>query len=373
MPDKHLHIVTHDVPYPADFGGVIDLFYKIKTLHHLGIKIHLHCFTKNRPQQEELNKYCVSVNYYRREKNFSGISLRLPYIVNSRRSAALLRNLQNDTYPILLEGIHCTYLLQAGKLNDRQVLLRLHNIEFEYYYNLAKNEEGIIRRLFLLSESKLLKKYEKRIANKAMIIAVSKEDARLYQELFAAQQTSFLPVFVPYNSISSKKGMGAYCLYQGNLSINENEEAVTWLLENVFNDLSIPFIIAGNNPSNKLLHKVKQYKNVSIAANPSDLQLQKLIADAQVNVLPSFNKTGVKLKLLNALFNGRHCLVNNAGVIGSGVEQFCTIAETAAEFKACINYLFEHDFAHLELQQRQNILKYYNNELNAQQLISWLH
>jgi hypothetical protein len=373
MPDKHLHIVTHDVPYPADFGGVIDLFYKIKSLHQFGVKIHLHCFTKKREQQEELNKYCVSVDYYEREKNFSGLSFRLPYIVNSRRSSALLRNLKKDQYPILLEGIHCTYLLQANKLNDRQVFLRLHNIEFEYYYNLAKNEHSIVRRLLFLSESKLLKKYEKNIANKAMIIPVSKQDETLYREIFAAQQTSFLPVFVPYNSINSKKGIGEYCLYHGNLAINENEEAVIWLLENVFNDLSGTFIIAGRAPSYKLQLLAEAHPHAKLIPNPTDSQLQELIANAQINVLPSFNKTGVKLKLLNALFNGRHCLVNKAGVAGSGVEHFCFIAETAVEFKAAINNLYEYDFAHLEIQQRQNILKYYNNDLNAQQLISWIH
>ena len=373
MPDKHLHIVTHDVPYPADFGGVIDLFYKIKSLHQFGIKIYLHCFTKTRKQQEELSKYCISVTYYERDANFSGISFRLPYIVNSRRSAALLRNLQKDNYPILLEGIHCTYHLQADKLNDRQVFLRLHNIEFEYYYNLAKNENSITRKLFFLNESRLLKKYEKRIANKAMIIAVSKRDEQLYQQLFSAKQTSFLPVFVPYNSINSKKGMGEYCLYQGNIAINENEEAVIWLLENVFNDLPVPFIIAGKDPSHKLYLLIEKYKHVTLVTNPSDKELQHLIANAQINVLPSFNKTGVKLKLLNALFNGRHCLTNKAGVAGSGVEQFCFIVESTTEFKASINHLYEHDFAHLEIQQRQNILKYYNNDLNAQQLISWIH
>lgn len=371
--ENHLHIVTHDVPYPADFGGVIDLFYKIKSLHLLGVKIHLHCFTKNREHQDELNKYCVSVNYYKREQNFSGLSFQLPYIVNSRRSGALLRELQKDTYPVLLEGIHCTYYLQAGKLNNRKVFIRLHNIEFEYYYNLAQNEHGRFKRLLLLNESKLLKAYEKKIANKAMIIAVSKQDAQLYQELFAAEQTHFLPVFLPYNSINSKKGMGEYCLYHGNLSINENEEAAIWLLENVFNDLPIPFIVAGRNPSNKLQSIAGKYKNVTLITNPSDTILQELIADAQVNVLPSFNKTGVKLKLLNALFNGRHCLVNIAGVIGSGAEQFCAIAETPDEFKAYVSHLYQYDFAHLELQQRQNLLKYYNNEQSAQQLISWIH
>ena len=44
MPDKHLHIISFDIPYPPNYGGVIDVYYKIRTLHKLGIKIHLHCF-----------------------------------------------------------------------------------------------------------------------------------------------------------------------------------------------------------------------------------------------------------------------------------------------------------------------------------------
>ena len=37
MQEQHLHIITHDVPYPADFGGVVDLFYKIKWLSKIGV------------------------------------------------------------------------------------------------------------------------------------------------------------------------------------------------------------------------------------------------------------------------------------------------------------------------------------------------
>jgi glycosyltransferase involved in cell wall biosynthesis len=371
--EKHLHIVSLDVPFPADYGGMIDIFYTIKALHQQGIKIHLHCFTKGRKPSDELNKYCVEVNYYERKTNFLGFVFQLPYIVSSRRSHKLLAALQKDNYPILLEGIHCTFFLQNNKLHDRKIAVRLHNVEFEYYDNLAKNELQNRRKLFFLRESNMLKAYEKKIADKAFIIALSKQDIKVYQELFEAKQINFLPAFIPYNLISSKKGTGNYCLYHGNLSVNENEQAVLWLVDNVFNDLSMPFIIAGKDPSEKLQEIVKKYPRVSLVANPSDNKMQELIVDAQINVLPSFNKTGVKLKLLNALFNGRYCLANKAAVEGSGTEHFCTIAATAAEFKTYISYLFEQDFGYLELQQRQNLLKYYNNELSAQQLISWIY
>jgi len=31
-----LHIISFNIPYPPDYGGVMDVFYKIKALHDLG-------------------------------------------------------------------------------------------------------------------------------------------------------------------------------------------------------------------------------------------------------------------------------------------------------------------------------------------------
>ena len=106
MEDKHLHIVCMDVPYPVDYGGVFDLFHKIRCLHGAGVKIHLHCFEYGRGEQDSLNEYCDAVNYYARHEGHKGFSHRLPYIVCSRSSGRLLDNLLQDEYPILLEGIH---------------------------------------------------------------------------------------------------------------------------------------------------------------------------------------------------------------------------------------------------------------------------
>ena len=148
MKEKHLHIITHDVPYPADFGGVVDIFYKIKTLSESGIKIHLHCFQNKRPAQKEMEKYCVSVNYYQRKMGISGISLRLPFIVSSRRNKTLIENLQKDNYPVFIEGIHCSFPLYKNILSERKMLLRLHNVEFEYYHHLAKHENHFLKKIY---------------------------------------------------------------------------------------------------------------------------------------------------------------------------------------------------------------------------------
>jgi glycosyltransferase involved in cell wall biosynthesis len=373
LTDKHVHIVTHDVPWPADYGGVIDLFYKLKALHAQGVNIHLHCFTQGLMPQEELNKYCFSVNYYQRKKNISRISLSIPFIVNSRVNDALIANLQKDNYPILLEGIHCTYYLNNNQLTNRKVIVRLHNVEFEYYKQLAKHESNFLRRLYFLYESKLLKKYEQGIANKATLLAVSNQDAELYQQLFNVKDIHYLPVFLPYTLAVGKEGKGCFCLYHGNLGINENEKAAIWLLQHVFNKLEIPFVIAGKNPSNKLQKLAHNHQHTCLVANPSDKEMQDMIWKAQVNVLPSFNNTGIKLKLLNAFFNGRHCLTNHTGVDGSGLESCCHVCESADAFQTEIKKLYDEPFTEQEIQQRQGLLQtIYNNEANGRELMTFL-
>lgn len=369
MPERILHIITHDVPWPADFGGVMDLFYKIKALHKAGVKIHLHCFVNKRQPQNELNKYCESVTYYKRKK-YSGISFSLPFIVSSRINKQLIENLQKDNHPVLIEGIHCSYYMYSGELNNRTVLLRLHNTEFEYYHHLASHEKSFFKKLYFQFESRLLKKYEQRLAGMVKIATVSKQDTDLYKQQFNAKDIFHLPVFIPFTEALGLEGNGFYCLYHGNLSINENEEAVVWLMKNIFNKLPIPFVVAGKNPSQRLEHLIHQNERCCLVANPGDKELHDLIAKAQINILPSFNNTGIKLKLLNALYNGRHCLVNKAGVEGSGLESICTIVEDAETFKAAVNFLYSTPYSESMNEQRNLLLhKYYNNEKNIEKLV----
>ena len=56
--EKNLNLISFDVPYPPDYGGVIDVFYKIKALYALGIRVHLHCFEYGRKGADELKEIC---------------------------------------------------------------------------------------------------------------------------------------------------------------------------------------------------------------------------------------------------------------------------------------------------------------------------
>lgn len=371
MEERKLHIVCHDVPYPPDYGGVFDLFYKIMTLHEQGIKIHLHCFISDRDEQPVLNSFCEQVFYYPRRTGHKGFSHQLPYIVCSRSNPELLDRLLQDEYPILLEGVHCTYLTQDSRFIKRKILLRLHNVESVYYKQLAKSSSSWFKKLYYLRESAILRKYERRIASNWPLLAVTQSDAEMAAVSYQSKNITVIPVFLPFQQIESRQGTGCYCLYHGNLSVDENEKAVIWLLENVFNDLSIPFLVAGKKPGPKLRRAVAKFRNCCMVSDPSDQELKDIISKAQLHVIPSFNCTGIKLKLLNALFNGRHCVVNANAVEGTGLAEVCHLAEGAGEFKMVIENLYERPFTFMDLQcRREKLLNRYDNHRTASLLIA---
>jgi hypothetical protein len=98
--------------------------------------------------------------------------------------------------------------------------------------------------------------------------------------------------------------------------------------------------------------------------------MQDLIAKAQVNVLPSFNCTGIKLKLLNALFNGRHCIVNRGMVSGTGLESICHITEGADDMRSKVIDLYSRPIQPEEIRQRKEVLsELYNKEDNVDKLL----
>jgi hypothetical protein len=354
--EKHLHIVCLDVPYPVDYGGVFDLFHKIKALHEAGVRLHLHCFDYGRGEQEELERYCADIHYYPRCGGHKAFSHKLPYIVCSRSNGRLMEDLAKDDHPILLEGVHCSYLLNDERFSGRKIILRLHNVEYRYYRELFHAERSLLKKIYYLHESKLLRHYERSIADKVQVLAVSEQDSALYRDEFGASRVSTLPVFVPFSEVRSREGTGCFCLYHGNLSVAENEQAVAWLLKKVFPGLRVPFIVAGKDPSARLIRLVGRYPQGCVIPNPSQEEMQDLIAKAQIHLLPSFHSTGIKLKLVNALFNGRHCVVNEGAVASTGLETGCRVAKDAAGVRQLIEELYRQPFTGDEVEARKKLL-----------------
>lgn len=353
--ERHLHIISFDVPYPANYGGVIDVFYKIKALHQLGIKVHLHAFHYGRNESEELSQLCHEVHYYKRRTYKNPFIGKTPYIVSTRNDDTLLRNLLYDDYPILFEGLHTTYHLADKLLKDRIKIVRMHNIEHQYYAKLEESERSFFKKYFFKVESQNLRSYEKILHHAQLIAAISPADFAYLNKKFKG--VFYLPAFHSNEQVQISTEDEPFVLYHGNLGVGENDVAARFLLREVFNDLDVPLVIAGNNPSDELIKLVEERSNVTIQPSLTTAQIDALISKAHINLLPTFQATGIKLKLINALYKGKFCLVNSLMVKNTGLESLCIVKDKPEQIRAEVKKLMSMTFDNNLLAQRQQVLE----------------
>ena len=373
MPQVKLHIISFDVPFPPDYGGIVDVYYKVKNLHEAGVKIYLHCFEYGRDEPYQLNDICEQVFYYKRKSGWKGLSLSLPYMMNSRRDDKLLENLQQIDAPILFEGVHTAYYLSHPSLSKRFKIMRNQNLEQDYYRQLGLREQNVLKRLYYNTEAKLLKKAEANLGTADVFCTVAEHDHDFFKKAYPDKKHLYVPSFQPYNEVKAKPGVGSYGLYHGNLGHPENEEAALYLLNEVCPDSEVPFIFAGKDPTPAVVNRCNDLPNCTLISNPSLTEMEKLVADAQIHVLPTFQATGLKLKLLHALFNGRHVVVNEPMVLGTGLQDVCHIASSAQAMLQKIKELTNQPFDTVSINERNELLmKKYNNIQNAQRIIACL-
>lgn len=367
--DRHLHIVSFNVPYPPDYGGVIDVYYKIKALHELGIKVHLHCFHYGREESQELADICASVNYYERKKFYQAIYSSVPYIVGSRKSDELLSTLAADEHPVLFEGLHTCFYLGHPSIRPKIKAVRMHNVEWEYYKSLKEAERNFLIKYYFNVEANRLRKFEEELRHADRIFAISKSDYEYLRQSY--EDIDFVSAFHSNDEVTSKTGRGDYVLYHGNLSVVENNQAAIFIVKKIAADLKIPFVIAGKNPTDALKKEISRYPHIELVENPSFDKVADLLSNAHVNLLTTFQNTGIKLKLLNSLYRGRFCLVNSKMVNNTGLESLCVIEDNPNATKRLIMDMMNLDFDQHHINRRRELLDHeFGNRANAQKIIN---
>jgi glycosyltransferase involved in cell wall biosynthesis len=234
-------------------------------------------------------------------------------------------------------------------------------------------EKRWLNKIFFLLESKKLKRYEDRVLAQQgiSILAISEKDQNYLKGKFG--NSHFVGAFHSFTEVVSQIGRGNFAFYHGKLDVAENNEAAIFLVNEVFSKVDYPLIIAGANPSAELVKVVSQLKHVQIKSDLNTAEIHTLLKDAQINVLPTFQSTGVKLKLLSALFSGRFCLVNDMMVAGTSLQGFCRIANSTEEWIAAIDELREKEFSVQHIAERKQIEgSSFSNEANAKNLYALL-
>lgn len=371
--EKTLHFVAFDVPYPANYGGIVDVLYKLKSLHQQGIKIIFHCFYyrgHNRPN-DELKNWCAEIYYYKRKQNIFRLLFSFaPYIVSSRKNKMLLNNLLKVDAPILFDGLHTTFYLDHPSLAERMKFVRLHNIEHTYYLSLSAVERNWFKRFYLRKEAERLHGYESVLKLADAVFPIAKMDIAHFEKY---TDCIHIPPFFNTDHAKfevNKSGVqGKFILFQGNLRIRENELAAKFIINQIAPLIKHKIVIAGNKPSQWLINEASIEENVQMIESPSSVQMDSLIQYAHINLLITFQQTGIKLKLIHALENGKHVLINSKMNDDDLFNELCEIKDDPKEMAKKIEELMKIDFTQDMKDKRDQIFrKYFDNNVNAKKI-----
>ena len=364
---KSLHVVSFDVPYPANYGGVIDVFYKIKELASLGIDVYLHVFEYGKGKQKELDKYCKEVYYYKRNSFFDSFVSSEPFIVKSRGNSKLIDNLKKVNAPILFDGLHTTYVLTLSSFEGYKKYVRAHNVEHDFYQGLAKSESNLFKKNFFKSEAKKLKQYERILEEVDGVFTISPYEQDYFEQKYG-EKCIYVPAFHDANIYTDHKSKGKKILYHGNILVSENVRAALFLID-IYKGSDYHLTIASSYENKEVFSHIEKHPNIHFHTLKNDNDLTQLFQEAHINVLATFQKTGIKLKLLNTLYQGKFIIANDFMIQDTGLESLCELANTKEEFLAKTKELFAQEFNESIIENRLNTLKDFNPEVGAQKII----
>lgn len=368
MQNKKLHIISFDNPFPPVYGGVIDVFYKIKALHELGIEIYLHCFVENvKANNSILEQYVKEVHYYKKhKKNILKLFSGFPFAAVSRYDAALISNIDKTEAPIFFEGLQTTFVLHKHQFKNRKFFLRLHNLETNYFSGLAKSETNWFKKILYKLESVKYRPYQKIISKFNTVFTLSVFETHYVQEHFG--NANYIPVFHGNETSPVLSEFGKYAFYHGDLRIADNKKAVVFLIK-VFQKIpDYKLIIASSCGADFVKNQIKSDPNISYIAIENQKHLDQLLEEAHINVMFSFQQSGTKLKLINSLYKSRFCIINRNMVDDENIMKLCKMAENEADFINMVNHLKNQPY--LDFEKRKSVLKQIlNDNDNAKKII----
>lgn len=185
------------------------------------------------------------------------------------------------------------------------------------------------------------------LSNVDIILAIQKEDFRIFQRMLPSKQIDYLPVAVETRANSDIKETKGRCLFVGG-SAQHNAFGLKWFLSEVW-----PLVLK-ENPTATLHVCGEVYKGIDIKSYTyqSKVIFRGKVKDlhteynqAQVCVIPLKVGSGLKIKLVEAMAYGKACVSTTVGIQGieDVVNYGVIVADEPTNFANAIIELFKYD------------------------------
>ncbi len=378
---KKILFLTPTLPFPPISGGVIKsnkVVYFLSTKYELSVA----CFLKNDDAQHK-DEFLTTVKLHdfisleleipRTAKNLILSNIQgIPLNLYRNKSAAFKEKINAiiHQYDILF----CDHYVMFQYIPDNykgKIILHEHNCEYLIWKRYATIEKSLFKKLALLNQAYRIKKYEQEICKKATIILAAPNDTDELVKI-GADRTKFLETYhLGDDNLLNEPALDfdkteKALLYIGTLSWEANVDGLVWFCNEIWQSIKqqhpdIKLYIVGKNPDKRL--KEIAAKDNQIILTGFIENVESYFKKARLFITPLRFGSGIKVKVVNALYRGIPCVTTSIGTEGLKVKdnEHIFIKDTSVTYAAAIDVLLtdKEIWTKISLNSRNIALQYY--------------
>jgi glycosyltransferase involved in cell wall biosynthesis len=355
-------------PYPAKEGGPIAMSMLIDGLTKAGHSVKVLAISSNK-YKVDLNKVPAAfMQKTKMETAYIDLSIKpIPaflnlftkksyhverFISNAFRNK-LIQILQNEHFDIVqLETLFIApYLETIRTYSNAKVVLRAHNIEHLIWKRVCETTTNVVKKLYLKHIWATLKNYETRTVGAFDgIAAITSRDAAFFRNLVGNK----IPVTdIPYGVVPVLEKMDEpfectvpSLFHIGSMDWIPNQEGIKWFLDQVWPKVHNEFpglklYLAGRNMPAWLTDQV--WPDVEVIGEVPDARA--FILSKQIMVVPLLSGSGIRIKIIEAMAEGKAVITTPVGAEGIECEhgKHILFATQPEEFLDAIRRCVEND------------------------------
>ena len=370
-------------PYPPDHGHHIRTYHILKTLaaRH---RVFFLAFAKTEAEAALKTAWedcCASVDiillpqtrWRRSVQPLCNFFSSQPFVVQryvSRRAQQRIRQILKDHR---IDAVHFDLPHLAWYLHEVRHLPKVlthHNVEFLRVARWAEVEKNHLLKAYLHYQAHKLKRLEARLGPQFdRCIAVSEFDKDLLIDLSQCNNFSVIPngVDADYFRPAPPGPRSAGLVWVGAMSGAYNRDAVDFFLSRIAPDLyarlpELPMTFVGSSPTSFLQKKVRDNPCITSTGYVDDVR--PFVDRAAVFIAPLRSGSGTKVKILNAMSQGKPVVTTSVGAEGiiALPDQEILSADDEKQFVQKVLHLLHHPDEAAEIGKRARLVveKFYD-------------
>lgn len=339
--------ITNQLPYPPVSGGTIKSWKLVEwmaTRHELSVCT----FLKGSDAQHEAAFYdAVTLHAYYSEpidiprsplNLLRSYILRIPLNLYRNRSSSFREHVEQMIPAHDIVFIDHYEMNQYVPINcSKRIVLHQHNAEYKIWEGFAAEESSPVRRLFAQIEARRIQLYEAAICRRADAILAAPNDAEhlsfpgvdksRFFDTYHLGDEELLDLPLPENSQTEQ-----HLLYVGTLTWEANIDGLLWFITNAWEALKarhphLQWNIVGRDPDKRLLEAVAANPDIHLPGFVDNLE--PFYAKSQAFVCPLRYGSGIKVKVVNAMYRGVPVVTTPTGAEGLDVTSNHMAVETS--------------------------------------------